>query len=257
MRSWKTFLLLFGAALIAIGLYAARLIWRGFSTADEPSYLEKAVARAARNFAIPRSARRETNPWSATPDLLDDARESFLDRCATCHGQDGSGQTRVGRSLYPKVPDLRLPRTQNLTDGEIRYIIRNGVRMTGMPDWANPHDEQSDDSWKLVLFMRSLRQQTREEQAQHKLSLQVPLTTSARNRARSVMPKSTNAGEKRRWQMSFAILANFLTPSFPIFLQTPFPDSPGIKSPWFTGAFGSNVTSRKRETTIFRKQPSG
>src|SRR5258708_26858724 len=120
MRSWKTFLLLFGAALIAIGLYAARLIWRGFSTADEPSYLEKVVARAARNFAIPRSARRETNPWNATPQLLHDPRESFLHRCATCHGHDRSGQTRVGRSPYPQVPDFRLHRTQKLTDRQIR-----------------------------------------------------------------------------------------------------------------------------------------
>ncbi len=165
MRAWKLFLLLIGAVLIAVGLYGARLIWRGFSTADEPSYLERTVARAARNLAIPRKARFEVNPWNATPEILKESRESFLDRCASCHGQDGSGETRVGRGLYPKVPDLRLPRTQNLTDGEIRYIIRNGVRMTGMPGWANPHDEQSDDSWKLVLFMRSLRQQTREEQA--------------------------------------------------------------------------------------------
>src|SRR5260370_42252412 len=104
MRAWKTFLLLFGAALIAIGLYAARLIWRGFSTADEPSYLEKAVARAARNIAIPSTARRETNPWNATPQLLHAARESFLDLCATCPGQVGSGQTPGGRSLYPNVP---------------------------------------------------------------------------------------------------------------------------------------------------------
>jgi hypothetical protein len=48
-----------------------------------------------------------------------------------CHGPDGSGQTSIGHNLYPKVPDLRLPQTQNLTDGEIRYIIRNGVRLTG------------------------------------------------------------------------------------------------------------------------------
>jgi predicted CXXCH cytochrome family protein len=128
--------------------------------------LEKAVARAARNLAIPRKARLETNPWAATPEILKEARESFLDRCASCHGQDGSGQTTVGRSLYPKVPDLRLPRTQKLTDGEIRYIIRNGVRLTGMPGWASPHDEQSDDSWKLVLFIRNLRELSREERAQ-------------------------------------------------------------------------------------------
>jgi predicted CXXCH cytochrome family protein len=166
MKLWKIFLLLAGLALLAIGVYGARLIWRGFGTADEPSYLEKTLARATRNLAIPRNARLEANPWKGTPGILKEARESFLDRCASCHGQDGSGQTMVGRNLYPKVPDLRLPQTQNLTDGQIRYIIRNGVRLTGMPGWANPHDEQSDDSWKLVLFIRSLRQLTREEREQ-------------------------------------------------------------------------------------------
>src|SRR5579864_4157024 len=166
MRVWKKFLLVAGVILIAIGVYGTRLIWRGFSTADQPSYLEKAVARAARNLAIPRKARLETNPWVATPEILKEARGSFLDRCASCHGQDGSGQTTLGRSLYPKVPDLRLPRTQELSDGEIRYIIRNGVRLTGMPGWARPHDEQSDDSWKLVLFIRSLRELSREERQQ-------------------------------------------------------------------------------------------
>jgi predicted CXXCH cytochrome family protein len=166
MRAWKAFLLLCGVALISIVVYGARLIWRGFSTADDPSYLEKVVARAARNLAIPRNARSEANPWNASPGILQDARESFLARCALCHGPDGSGQTGIGRNLYPRVPDLRLPQTQNLTDGQIRYIIRNGVRLTGMPGWAKPHDEQSDDSWKLVLFIRSLCQLTEEEQGQ-------------------------------------------------------------------------------------------
>jgi mono/diheme cytochrome c family protein len=166
MRPWKLFALLCGVVLVAIGLYGARLIWRGFSTADQPSYLEGTLARAARNLAIPRKSRLEANPWKATPEVLREARESFLDRCAVCHGPDGSGKTSVGTNLYPKVPDLRSPRTQNLTDGEIRYIIRNGVRLTGMPGWAKPHDEQGDDSWKLVLFIRSLRQLTSEEQHQ-------------------------------------------------------------------------------------------
>ena len=166
MKAWKLFLLLCGVALAGVVFYGMRLLRHGLSTAGEPSYLETVVARTARNLAIPRKARLETNPFEATPEILHEARESFVDRCAVCHGQDGSGQSQDGRNLYPRAPDLRLPQTQNLTDGEIRYIIRNGVRLTGMPGWAKPHDEQSDDSWKLVLFIRSLRVLSKQEQQQ-------------------------------------------------------------------------------------------
>ncbi|MGH7743779.1 MAG: hypothetical protein ACREQ5_03035, partial [Candidatus Dormibacteria bacterium] len=69
---------------------------------------------------------------------------------------------------------LRAAQTQNLTDGEIHYIIENGVELTGMPAWGNPHHAQNDDSWKLVLFIRSLRPLTKSEQAQ-----QAQTTTSA------------------------------------------------------------------------------
>ena len=166
MKVRKGVLLLGTALLVVLLLYGVRLVSHGFSTADQPSYLERVAARAARNFAIPRQARLEANPWKGTPEVLQEAREHFVARCAVCHGLDGSGQTEVGRNLYPKVPDLRLPLTQNLTDGELRYIIRNGVRLTGMPGWARPHDEQSDDGWKLVVFIRNLGVLTNEEQRQ-------------------------------------------------------------------------------------------
>jgi len=103
--------------LVVAGYFGVRILLHGFTTAAEPSRLETIVARAARNFAIPRKARLEPNPWKPTPDVLKDAHESYFDRCAVCHAPDGSGQTNVGRNLYPRVPDLRLPQTQNLTDG--------------------------------------------------------------------------------------------------------------------------------------------
>jgi predicted CXXCH cytochrome family protein len=194
MKAWKPVLAVCLVALAAFAIYGARLIWHGFSTADEPSYLEKVVARTARNLSIPRKARLEVSPWKPTPDALKEARESFIARCAVCHGSDGSGQTEAGRNLYPKVPDLRLPRTQNLSDGEIRYIIRNGVRLTGMPGWARLHDEQSDDSWKLVLFIRDLRQLTADEQRQ-----QAATTTSA-HYAGSASCKSCHAQIYEHWR---------------------------------------------------------
>src|SRR6266481_6575695 len=95
------------AVLVVAGYFGVRILLHGFSTAVEPSRLETLVARAARNFAIPRKARLEPNPWKPTPDVLKDARESYFDRCAVCHAPDGSGQTNVGGNLYPRFPDLR------------------------------------------------------------------------------------------------------------------------------------------------------
>jgi len=166
MTPKRALALIASGVVILAGIYVAMVIRRGFSARDEPSSLERIVAQAARNLAIPGHAKREMNPWKATPDNLKEAREIFIDRCGGCHGIDGSGQTTIGRDLYPKPPDLRLPQTQGLTDGQIHYIIENGVRLTGMPAWGNPHEEQGDASWKLVLFVRNLRQPTAAERAQ-------------------------------------------------------------------------------------------
>ena len=142
-------------ALVVLGaIYGARLIRRGFSAAEEPSGIEKLMARAVRNLSIPARASKETNPWTSTPESLREARDHFLARCAICHGTDGSGVTQVGRNLYPKAPDLRAPETQDLTDGQIHYIIQEGVRLTGMPAWGTRSGRQGCKSRKVeVLFL--------------------------------------------------------------------------------------------------------
>src|SRR5215472_4139923 len=145
MSRLRIFLLACLALVILAATYAVMLIRQGFSANEEPSAVEKLVARTVRNLSIPASARRQTNPWKPTPENLQEARDRFLARCAVCHGTDGSGVTEEGRNLYPKPPDLRAPRTQNLTDGEIHYIIQNGVRLTGMAAWSSPHDEADND----------------------------------------------------------------------------------------------------------------
>jgi predicted CXXCH cytochrome family protein len=152
------------AATAVIG--GVGLAVRGFRATAEPSALETAVARGIRNLAIPRRARSERNPLKATPDVVQEGRDSFLARCAVCHGDKGDGRTNVGRNLYPRVPDLRAGRTQELTDGELNYIIENGVQLTGMPAWGDPHGERGAASWKLVLFIRSLRPNTAGELVQ-------------------------------------------------------------------------------------------
>jgi mono/diheme cytochrome c family protein len=155
---------LLGVVVAAIA-YGFLLMRRGISARKEPSAMETTVARALRHMAIPKIDREEENPWATvvTPEILKDAREHFADHCSQCHANDGSGKTEMGQYLYPRAPDMRLPATQNLSDGELYYIIRNGVPLTGMPAWGEPNTIQDDDSWQLVLFIRHLPKLTAEE----------------------------------------------------------------------------------------------
>ncbi len=166
MKAWKAFLLAIIAVAVVAAICGAVWIHRGFRATSEPSALEKVVARTARNWAIPGRARNEKNQLKHTSENLREGREEFLARCASCHGHDGSGLTDMGRNLYPRTPDLRASETQSLTDGEIHYIIANGVQLTGMPAWSNPHQERNVNAWNLVLFIRSLRPLTHEEKTQ-------------------------------------------------------------------------------------------
>ena len=153
--------LILAASVVAIagGVVA---IHHGFSARDQPSTLETYVARTARSLAVPSSAKNEKNLFTSSPELLAEARAHFADHCAICHANNGSGNTEIGRNLYPKAPDMRLPQTQSLTDAELYYTIHNGIRLTGMPAWGA--DVKDEDSWKLVLFIRHLSQLTPEEE---------------------------------------------------------------------------------------------
>ena len=104
-----------------------------------------------------------TNPFPNSPDILAEARAHWADHCAVCHANDGSGDSPMGKRTYPPAPDMRLPATQNMTDGELFYVIMNGVRMSAMPGWSGGSIHDEHDSWKLVRFIRHLPQLTTEE----------------------------------------------------------------------------------------------
>ncbi len=152
--------------LVLIVLAGVGLWWifssGGFSARQQPTALEAILARMARGMAIPSSAKETKNPVPLTPELMQEARRHFADHCASCHANDGSGNTEIGQNLYPKAPDMRQQRTQSLTDGEIYFIIHNGVRLTGMPAWGPPSGPDND-SWALVHFIRHLPSLTADE----------------------------------------------------------------------------------------------
>lgn len=144
--------------LVAIAITGVMLFLqgRGVSAKPEPWWFEARGALFMRSWLTPSTYKGLKNPVSATEENFVAAREHFADHCASCHANDGSGNTEMGRNLYPKAPDMRSSRTQNLSDGELFYIIENGVKLTGMPGWGTGTPEGERSTWQLVHFIRRL-----------------------------------------------------------------------------------------------------
>jgi mono/diheme cytochrome c family protein len=159
--------------LIVVGVVAAVLLVAaitlvstlryGFSAHDEPTRIEVAVARTVRHWAVPSDLRERKNPIPLTPDVLAEARAHFADHCAICHGNDGRGQSGLGKQMYPKTPDMTIAATQQLSDGELFSTIENGVRLTGMPGFGDGTAASAAGSWTLVHLIRHLPKVTPEE----------------------------------------------------------------------------------------------
>lgn len=151
-----------------VGWLGYQLFSTGFSAKPEPHALEVLVARQIRHLAIPLEQRNTPNPIPLNPDVMKESLAHFADHCATCHANDGSGQTPIGKNVYPKAPDLRLSHTQSMSDGEIFWVIHNGIRFTAMPAWGEGDPAEDKNSWKLVYFIRHLPKLTTEELDQMK-----------------------------------------------------------------------------------------
>jgi mono/diheme cytochrome c family protein len=124
---------------------------------------ETTMARRVRAWAVPSEYRDLRNPVLRNDESVRNGMEHFADHCATCHANDGSGDTEMGRGMFPPAPDMRNRATQELADGELFYIIEHGVRFTGMPGWGTGTIEGEEASWHLVHFIRHLPNLTPEE----------------------------------------------------------------------------------------------
>ena len=144
----------------AFGWMGYQLFMTGFSAKMDPHPIEVFIARKIRHLAIPIEQRNARNPIPMSPDVMKESLAHFADHCATCHANDGSGQTPIGKNVYPKAMDLRLTDTQSMSDGELFWVIRNGISFTAMPGWGEGDPAQDKDSWKLVHVIRHLPQLT-------------------------------------------------------------------------------------------------
>ena len=165
MRKTLVIVVLTIVVAAAVGLH--RLAQRGFSAREQPSALETSIAGTLRDWGVPGPYRQMANPVACSDAAVAEGRAHWADHCATCHSNNGSGDTMFGRGMYPKPPDMRQDLTQQQSDGRLYYTIKNGVRLSGMPAFGDPGD-QDIDTWKLVCFVRRLPRLTFEQEQQMK-----------------------------------------------------------------------------------------
>src|SRR5579883_1849351 len=126
------------------------------SANKRPSKMETMLANAAKDVAIPIQATNLQNPFPANPETIERGQQVYQQSCALCHGADGHSATELGRGMYPPAMDLTSPHVQHWSDGDLFWIIQNGIRLTGMPAWNGAISEE--DMWKLARFIHALPQ---------------------------------------------------------------------------------------------------
>lgn len=176
----------FAVTIAAAGYYLARIAFSGFSARTPPGPVETASAQWIRKMAVPARYKEMKNPVRPTAEAMREGREHWADHCASCHANNGSGDTMYGKGMYPRPPDMRQKHTQEMSDGELYFTIQNGIRLSGMPAFGGQGDDDLD-SWKLVVFMRHLPALSTSEQ--------VEMTT--------MNPKSAQEFEEEQEEESF------------------------------------------------------
>ncbi|HTO89279.1 MAG TPA: cytochrome c [Thermoanaerobaculia bacterium] len=162
---------LLGFLVVAVG--AGVFIETGsfnVAASSPPGKLEETLARRALNRSVARRAPARQNPLTSSAEVLREGRSHYRENCVGCHGAPGVDAAEYGEGLNPPAPDLTLPRVQRRPDGELHWIVANGIRMTGMPAFAPSHKEQ--EIWEIVAFLRHLPELSPEEERELKSAVE-------------------------------------------------------------------------------------
>ncbi len=136
----------------------ASMLWLGILLGGcrvrPPGSLEESLATGIKRHITVRG-KGWKNPTADTPDVVKSGGAHFQHRCLTCHGYDGHNTgIPFADQVYPPIPDLGSSEVQGYTDGQLKWIIENGVSPSGMPAWRGVVDDNT--MWKMVRYLRHL-----------------------------------------------------------------------------------------------------
>jgi len=133
--------------IVFSGVFNVSALW------DDPSLL-RALLVETREASVKKHAQEITAPELSAPGRIENGFRSYREMCATCHTPPGKSNSPIAQGLNPPPPDLSVVNEHAMNDSEIFWVIKNGIRMTGMPAWGPTHDD--NEIWDIVAFVKAL-----------------------------------------------------------------------------------------------------
>jgi mono/diheme cytochrome c family protein len=122
--------------------------------ATPPSKAETSVANWTKHHITVRG-KKDVNPYKATEDNIAEGKDSFTSYCMVCHGLDGQNTgVPFAETISPRVPSLASLQVQQYTDGQLKWIIQNGIWPSGMPPSKGEFSDR--EMWEMVMYIRHL-----------------------------------------------------------------------------------------------------
>jgi mono/diheme cytochrome c family protein len=154
--------------VVLIGLaLAAVVVIVGFTqikldALQEPGHLETAFATGAKHLLVRWSSREGIPPAPTNLQAsIEEGDKLYATDCSMCHGPDGHTPTDSGRWMYPRAADLASPEVQQYSNRELFWIVKNGIRLSGMPAFGRV--ESDEHIWNLTHYLRTLRESAHPE----------------------------------------------------------------------------------------------
>ena len=135
-------------------LLACVLLWTCGCGVSKPGKAESTIANEVKH-KMTVGGKGIPNPLPATDENVAEGREHFGHHCGICHGLDGqSTGVPFAAHMSPPVPDLTSKDVQEYADGQLKWIMDNGINPSGMPAWKEGLTDE--EKWKIVLYLRRL-----------------------------------------------------------------------------------------------------
>jgi mono/diheme cytochrome c family protein len=153
MKRFCTFVRLSRAGSAVTVMGTALLFLSACQVRKAGSFETRLIEGTKRRITV--GGRSEVNPLPESPENIHAGQRNFTSYCMVCHGLDGQNTgVPFAEKMSPPVPRLNSPDVQAYTDGQLHWIIQNGISPSGMPAAKEIfHDEEI---WQLVLYIRHL-----------------------------------------------------------------------------------------------------